>query len=268
MIPKIIDTDKTISKGGRAYQDNRGRKFSPKFSSLNEAKEIINPKEVLNKYNIKGFEFGNYVSNNNRYDYLIAVTKSLENLSKILKSKNIGMDNTLGIAFGARGMGGRAIAHYEPYYKMINLTRDSGGSALAHEFAHSLDYILGSHVDQNKKYSALSGGDSIASTLPQNKGGKLRTYANEVVDAFKKYRKRNPIAFETEYYQRRNEIFARMFEQYIGLKRKEMNIKDSFLSRAYSSYCKDINYLPDKEFIKLRSSFYKLFNEISKTLNS
>lgn len=268
MIPKIIDTDKNISKGGRAWQDNSRRTGNPKYATLNNANNIINPKEVLKKYNIKGFEFGNYVSNNQRYDYLIATTKSLDNLSKILKSKNIGLDNTLGIAFGARGNGGGAVAHYEPYFKMINLTRDSGSSALAHEYAHSLDYILGSHIDQNKKYSALSGGSSISATLPNNKGGNLRLYANQIVDAFKKYRKANPINFQTEYYQRRNEIFARMFEQYIGLKRKEMNIKDSFLSLSYTTYCKSSHFLPDKEFQKLRPLFYKLINEISKTLNS
>lgn len=268
MIPKIIDTDKNISKGGRAWQDNSARKDTPKYSTLNNAKKIINPKEVLRKYKIKGFEFGNYVSNNQRYDYLNATSKSLHNLSKILKSKNIGLDNTLGIAFGARGYGGGAIAHYEPCYKMINLTRDSGSSALAHEYAHSLDYILGSHIDQNKNYSALSGGRSISATLPSNKGGKLRLYVNEIVDFYKKYRKANPINFETEYYKRRNEIFARMFEQYIGLKRKDMNIKDSFLSLSYTTYCKSLNYLPDKEFQKLRPLFYKLFNELSKTLNS
>ncbi|MFA5541142.1 MAG: LPD1 domain-containing protein, partial [Bacteroidales bacterium] len=174
----------------------------------------------------------------------------------------------LGIAFGARGMGGKATAHYEPYFKIINLTRDSGNTAFAHEFGHSLDYIFGTYIDQNKKYSALSGGGSVAIRLADNKGGKIRQYANEIIDKYKTYRKTNPIMFESEYYQRRNEIFARMFEQYIALRKKELGIKDNFISLSYESYIKAKHYMPDKEFQKLRPLFYKLINEFSKKMNS
>ena len=47
MIPKIIDTDKNISKGGRAWQDNSTRTGNPKYATLNNAKNIIKFTQLL-----------------------------------------------------------------------------------------------------------------------------------------------------------------------------------------------------------------------------
>ena len=59
----------------------------------------------------------------------------------------LGLNGRLGMAFGARGRGnagwgGAAAAHYEPVERVINLTKQSGGGALAHEWVHSMDNLL------------------------------------------------------------------------------------------------------------------------------
>ncbi len=45
----------------------------------------------------------------------------------------------IAIAFGARGKG-KALAHYEPGYNIINLTRKRGDGTVAHEMGHYFDF--------------------------------------------------------------------------------------------------------------------------------
>ena len=49
------------------------------------------------------------------------------------------VDGSLGLAFGARGVGGKnaALAHYEPDTKVINLTKYGGAGCVAHEWFHA-----------------------------------------------------------------------------------------------------------------------------------
>lgn len=56
----------------------------------------------------------------------------------------LGYGGRLGMAFGARGTGGKnaARAHYEPVHRVINLTKMGGGGALGHEWFHSMDNII------------------------------------------------------------------------------------------------------------------------------
>lgn len=59
----------------------------------------------------------------------------------------LGLNGRLGMAFGARGrgnagFGGAAAATYEPVERVINLTKQSGGGSLAHEWVHSVDNLL------------------------------------------------------------------------------------------------------------------------------
>lgn len=59
-----------------------------------------------------------------------------------MSRKFASLNGRLALAFGARG-GGKAIAHYEPVRKVINITKLRGAGSLAHEFGHALDHWLG-----------------------------------------------------------------------------------------------------------------------------
>jgi len=62
----------------------------------------------------------------------------------------LGLGGRLGMAFGARGTGGKnaARAHYEPVHRVINLTKMGGGGSLGHEVFHAIDNILHELVNQ------------------------------------------------------------------------------------------------------------------------
>lgn len=73
--------------------------------------------------------------------YINCAYDSFMDLARILNvdPKIMSLNGTLSIAFGARGRGGKAAAHYEPDRKVINLTKFNGAGSLAHEWGHALD---------------------------------------------------------------------------------------------------------------------------------
>lgn len=135
-------------------------------------KQIIDVRKVEKLFKLRGFQFGNWVNNEDRFNYLAALGICLFDLNKVLKFKgnNLGLDNTLGVAFGARGQRG-ALAHYEPRTHIINMTRyydadkwikppskavrfvvSGGVGSFAHEYGHFLDYFFGSRVETTTPY--------------------------------------------------------------------------------------------------------------------
>ena len=151
------------------------------------------PAYLIKTYKLSGIEFGNWVNQVRRIDFCLNTAVGLYDLQKILKFKNnnIGLNNKVGIAFGARGYA-KAYAHFEPLTNVINMTRDrradkitdlfgnkmsyevntpdykailnelrkdnSGYGSLAHEYGHALDYILAGDLKREK---ALSGGSAL-----------------------------------------------------------------------------------------------------------
>lgn len=92
----------------------------------------------------RAVEFGNWQGErqsvmNHAYDAMI----DLSHVTGI-DPKDLSLKGDLAIAFGARGHGlSSARAHYEPRYGAINLTKLEGAGALAHEWWHGLDHMLG-----------------------------------------------------------------------------------------------------------------------------
>ncbi|HNS90832.1 MAG TPA: strawberry notch family protein, partial [Deltaproteobacteria bacterium] len=77
--------------------------------------------------------------------YINCAYDSFMDLARILNvdPKIMSLNGTLSIAFGARGRGGKAAAHYESSRKVINLTKFNGAGSLAHEWGHALDDYMG-----------------------------------------------------------------------------------------------------------------------------
>ncbi len=266
---KLTDTSIYISHAGRAERYWDGKSVKSKYSAQEDSRADIDLHKLLQKYSIKGFEFGNWVNNNDRYDRALACQKALYHLAWIMKTQNLGMNGQLGIAFGARGMGGGAVAHFEPKQNMINLTKMNGHLSLAHEYGHALDWNFGRFIDQNKNYNYLTGGRSTAQTLPDNTGGQFRHYANAIVDTIK----------QTESYARTGtsdylsscvEIFARAFEQYVCWCIKSasrVGANTNYLCKSWSHYTSDRAYLTEKDFKLVLPLFTKLVGEFGKYCN-
>ena len=118
----------------------------------------ISEEELLERYGLRGIQYGNYVTQQERERALRLLDLAFGDLATALEvePKAIGipvMGKGLGIAIGARGRG-KAAAHYEPGMHVINLTRASGGGALGHEYAHALDTFMGTATLLGKGHSS------------------------------------------------------------------------------------------------------------------
>lgn len=269
MKQKLFDTNTKVSHGGRVEDYWMVRVMHPKFAN-EEAKSNneVDMVAILKAYKVKGFEFGNWVNQNDRYDFVHAFVRSAQLLSEVVGSKNLGLDLLVGVAFGARGRGGGAAAHYEPHHNMINLTRDNSYGCLAHEWAHAIDYNLGRHVDQNKDYAYLTGGHSVAAILPTNTGAQLRMWANAVVDEAKATGSYKRIAKADEYWHRRTEVWARFFEQYVAYQCKLKKKSPRFLSMTFEEYAREPQYWTQEDFVKIaRGSMFSFIATLKGVLN-
>lgn len=106
----------------------------------------VSPETFLETFGFRGVQFGNYVEGARRQADLNRAYESLIDLASVVgcPPDALSLGGTLGIAFGARGRGGKgaAAAHYEPEEVVINLTKTNGAGSLAHEWFHALDNQL------------------------------------------------------------------------------------------------------------------------------
>ena len=104
---------------------------------------VQKPEDMVKTFGFRGVEFGHYVDDKAGAFHLVKSSEALHDLADILglKDKDISLNGKLALAFGARGSG-RALAHYEPDMKTINITKGGGAGSLGHEWGHALDNIL------------------------------------------------------------------------------------------------------------------------------
>ncbi|MFB5268197.1 LPD1 domain-containing protein [Paenibacillus enshidis] len=100
---------------------------------------IKKPEDLVEKIRFRGAQFGNWMDDEAGRYHLLCFGNAVTDLAEIL---GLSRDQIslfeLGIAFGARGSG-TASAHFEPYSRVINLTKYKGGGSLAHEWGHAID---------------------------------------------------------------------------------------------------------------------------------
>lgn len=277
---KAMGQNVPIAFRGKSDKHNFNRRANAgRYIDSNYGSGMEDLYAIMEKYRIKGFEFGNWVTQQERADYVASLVTTLEELYSVLGSRNIGIDKNIGIAFGARGSRG-AKAHYEPCLNMINLTRAHGAGSLAHEYGHALDYNLGGFLDQHKMYNALSGGHETSATLEDNVGGQLRALVNQIVDSIangKNMQKmaalnrdmmaKNGKVVYTSYWFRRTEIFARFFEQYVCYCLYERHISNRLLHKNWAYYLAEIVYVEKDDFMKIKPVADKLMKEAAGFLN-
>ena len=130
-VPKQL---KNVTRNGKDYRNNKN----------------ITGEDMMQTFNFKGGEFGNWLNENDRQQSLNYGYDALLDLSKALSipPTDISLGGKLSIAFGSRGSG-NALAHYEPLRKVINLTKMKGAGSLAHEWGHALDDFIGKELGLN-----------------------------------------------------------------------------------------------------------------------
>lgn len=127
--------------------------------------------ELMNEFGFRAVEFGNWTNDEIGANHIFRSSEAFYDLVDILgfKQNNIvSLHQRLAMAYGSRGRG-RALGHYEPTRKIINLTRNRGSlGVLAHEWFHALDNYLYDISHSSEKgipgyFSSLEGaGDQLS----------------------------------------------------------------------------------------------------------
>jgi len=165
---KELDAFRTSSESLKFLCDNFVDIYTTVYNIINEGEEPYEPyhenvgscayrkgpdwrngrnateNDFLKVFGFRGVEFGNYVTQKERQPLMNKTYDALRDMCNVLElePRIVGLGGRLGLAFGARGRGGKgaAAAHYEPFYNVINLTRPHGAGCLAHEWFHALDH--------------------------------------------------------------------------------------------------------------------------------
>jgi len=133
----------------------------------------VTAEEVMQHFGFRGVNLGEYVKakQNVAQLHLNHVFDAFNDLADVLgvPPKAMSLDGTLGVAIGAQGSG-KALAHFVPGVNEINITRDSGAGALAHEFGHALDHYLATQHGQAASMSKRPYLSAVAESIG-NAGG-------------------------------------------------------------------------------------------------
>jgi len=224
---KIIPYERPEERGPRIGKDYRKG-------------ENVTPELFSQTFGFRGVQFGNYVEQLKRQEDLNEAYDALMDLSEILglPPMALSLSGQLGIAFGARGTGGKQApsAHYEPDEIVINLTKSAGAGSLAHEWFHAVD-----------NYFSRSRGEKFGYLIERpfqliNKDGtKSDLIRPEVIEAFKnvvntihgsglRQRSKELDKRRTkDYWSQPIEMAARSFEAYIKAKLSEREVKNDYL---------------------------------------
>ena len=170
----------------------------------------VSAKELMDKFGFRGIEFGNYVTQKERQQYLNECYDAFMDMAGILgiSPKAISIDGKLALAVGARGTG-KASAHYEPAKHVINLTKAKSAGTLAHEWWHAMDFHFG------RKSSSAPSTDN---RFDEETRTEVRKAIESLMDKIKDsdYYKRSKLLDSRiggkDYYSTNTELAARAFQ--------------------------------------------------------
>lgn len=305
---KLVDEGEVPTSKSRADNYWEGKTkviFTPNNKQIRSGSDIPksyrydNIEFLENHYNLRSIEFGNWLSQQDRKNYLSGLGLALYDLTNILgfSPSKLSLKKKITVAFGARGRGS-ALAHFESDTFAINITRykrpakgstlrpsfdrtklliASGGvGSFAHEYGHALDYYGGMFVERGAG-GALTEGRSARVRTNKNlmKKNTLRglmerllhkiIWSNDSKHSQYYLRLKSKVKGLklTGYFFRRNELFARAFESYVHYKMHKKRYKNIFL--AETKYEPQI-YLMPAEIKKLEPDFDALINAIKRTI--
>jgi hypothetical protein len=172
----------------------------------------VDSRAIIERFHLHSIEFGNWVPEDERRQFLVGLDESLADLAKVfnVNQRKIGLGGQLAVAYGARGQGGKALATYWPGYILININREQGLGSFAHEYGHALDFncarngrapsqFLLDRLPASKGVSPQSVGIKAMTKLLRENNGELNKYAQRLKGM-------------TPYLRSQVEVWARSFE--------------------------------------------------------
>ena len=196
-------------------------------------------------FGFRALEFGNYVSQKERQQYLNDIYDALMDMSEVLgvSPRALSLGGKLALAVGARGTSG-ASGHYEPYKNVINITKTKGAGVLAHEWLHALDRYF-SNFDENALYPngvRYATGKEYAENTRQE----IKDAFEKIMSAVRGGEYQNRSARLGDYWASDKELAARALQDYMMRKLDERGQKNDFLSNhlAPEDWAGDMNNYP------------------------
>ncbi|MDO8983009.1 PLxRFG domain-containing protein [Cypionkella sp.] len=242
----------------------------------------VTPEAFEQTFGFRGVQFGNYVEGARRQQDLNQAYDALMDLAGIIgiPPKALSLNGQMGLAFGARGRGGKtpAKAHYESGNIVINLTKDKGAGSLAHEWFHAVDNYFERMRGRPVEF--------VTNNPAPRKTGEAADVRPEVLQAFAdlrealrttKLKPRSAVIDKmrsTPYWSTGVEMHARAFESYVIAKLRDQNAANDYLANIVSEeYWKaaaalqglegdSYPYLIADEEPAVRAAFDKLFTVI------
>ena len=192
----------------------------------------------------RGVEFGNWVTQAERASLLNSAFDGFHDLAQLfgLRAVDMTLNGALAFAFASRGKS-RAMAHYEPTRRVINLTKKNGAGCMAHEWFHALD-----------NWAQYSEGRSGFATETYRGETAAEIAGAEIIRVIRNtefyIRSNNLATYKGDYWVKPVELAARAFEGVCAFLLRVNGVCSDFL----------VNCLSMDEFTKKdaahRSSFY------------
>lgn len=252
---------------------------SPRVGADHRKGADVTPDQFADTFGFRGVQFGNWVEGGRRQENINETYDALLDMAGILgiPAKSLSLNGELGLAFGARGKGGKnpAAAHYEPDTVVINLTKREGAGSLAHEWFHALDNyfarIRGSEgFVTARPYQSGPSGIGIRPEMSRAFGGVMdainQSGMTKRAGGLDSRRSKN-------YWSDPEELAARAYEGYVIAKLQDQSARNDFLSNILDEKtwkaAQDLGiedggypYPTEDEMPAIRAAFDQLFNEI------
>lgn len=200
--------------------------------------ENVTPDTFGEAFGFRGVEFGNWVEQakrqkdlNQAYDGLMDLAEALD-----LPPKALSLNGQLGLAFGARGRGGKepAAAHYEPDTVVINLTKKSGAGSLAHEWWHALDNYFGKQKSRGEFITESPYSMSSDEIRPEMASAFKHVKSAIAQSGLPERSRELDTRRSKAYWATPVEMTARSFETYIIDKLNQQGITNDYLANVVS----------------------------------
>lgn len=248
------------------YNTNKMHRQGPpsEYRGIKQGLDLLD-KDSGGKYQMRAVQWGKSVTDEEREHHLKSVVDSMADLTGILglPPEMASFNGRLALAIGARGKGG-ALAHYEPQLKVINLTRANGAGALAHEWGHFFDYIVGE----------VGLGQFATSAVESVRLQETRPVLKEMMELqtsapWQRFREKclrvlgeeGITGKKANYWSSREEMFARCFERLVQRKLEKAGRANTYLTGLETKLAATDNGLwpTDAEVDALEPWFDRIF---------
>lgn len=234
----LAENTEALEKALERYKHTpaeRNRENAPRVGGDHRNGAPVTPQLFAEAFGFRGVQFGNYVEQDRRQSDLNQAFDALMDLAAVLgvPPRALSLNGRLGLAFGARGRGGKGApaAHYEPGQVVINLTKGGGPGSLAHEWWHALDNYFAREGSEPGFMTAVARGAALRPEVREAFMGIkriLNTSAMRLRSVELDKRRTKP------YWATPEELSARAFESYAIAKLQDQGASNDYLANVVS----------------------------------